>query len=175
MSVILGATSANIAFSNSAAENTFYTFTVPANMGATNGNRLKLSLLMTVLNNSGANRTYTARVKFGATTQIDDALIAVPTSAALRTMLVDIIVANDGATNAQVISATVSISGPLAVTSGLSGDWGAADLLGPSTIIATGAIDQTAAQTLVFTLQADAATATQTITQYSAMLELIKS
>lgn len=171
--LLLNQTFSDAAFSNSAAENTLYTFTVPANMGSDLGEMLDLQLMCTLLNNSGANRTYTLRIKFGATTVIADALIAVPTSTALRTMNIRVRVANDGATNAQYIDATVTVSAPLAVTTGLAGDFGTVPLISEATIANTATLDQTTALALAVTIQADAATATQTVTMRYALLQLI--
>ena len=158
--------------SNTAAETTMYTYSVPATMGAISGHVLELELLLTLLNNSGANRTYTLRVKFGGTTQIADALIAIPTSAALRSMVIRVVIQNDSTTSAQFIAATVSVSAPLAVTSGVAGDFGTAPTIPPTTIMANGTINQLNAATLEVSLQSDAATATQTITTRTALLEL---
>lgn len=173
MSTILDRLTSDVAFSNSAAENTYYTFTAPANMGANSGYLLDLQMMFTLLNNSGANRTYTLRTKFGGTTYVDDALIAVPTSAALRTMNVRVRVANDGSTTTQWLDTTVTVSAPLAVTTGLSGDFGTAPLISEASIANSGAITQTNSAVLAFSLQADAATATQTITLRYALLQLI--
>jgi hypothetical protein len=141
-----------------------YTYSVPANMGAKAGEVLVLEMTMTLLNNSGANRTYAFRVKFGGTTHISNNLIAVPTSTSTRTMLVRVVIFNDGSTNAQSVTATVSISGVLTLEE--------APLLAGASRTVNGTIDQTAAQTLAVTLQSDAATATQTITTKNALLTL---
>ena len=170
--VTLNRVSADTTISNTAAESTMYTYSVPANMGAIDGQRLVLSMLCTLLNNSGANRTYTMRLKFGATTVIADAMIAIPTSTALRSFEIIVEIANDGATNAQFCKMSVSVSAPLAVTTGLSGDYGTAPTEIGSVIMNTSALDQTVSQTLAVTIQADAATATQTITMRNALLEM---
>jgi hypothetical protein len=170
---VLDRVTTDVAFSNSAAENTYYSFTTPANMGANAGYLLDLQLMFTVLNNSGANRTYTIRTKFGGTTYIADALIAVPTSTALRTMNIRVRVANDGTTTTQYIDTTVTVSAPLAVTTGLAGDFGTVPLISEATVSNTGAITQTNSAVLALSVQADAATSSQTITLRYALLQLI--
>lgn len=166
---VLNRVTADTTLSNTAAETTMYTYTVPANMGAIAGQVLELQMVVTFTNNSAANRTYTLRVKFGGTTYIADALLPLPTSINDRAGLIVVRIQNDGATNAQVITATVSIS---AAAGAARGDFGAAPTVGPSTMAAFGTIDQTAAAVLEVSLQSDAATATQTIVTRVALLTL---
>lgn len=148
-----------------------YTFSVPANMGARSGEKLALSMIMSLLNDSGANRTYTFKAKFGGTTFINDALIAVPTSVFPRALMVEVFIANEGTVSTQVVGATVSIS-DVSANGAVYGDLSAAPLLPAATRHVAGTITQTSAQTLEVTLQSDAATATQTIVMRSALLTL---
>lgn len=163
--VVLNRVTSDVVQSNTAAETTHYTYSVPANMGARTGEVLDLEMIMTLVNNSGANRTYTARVKFGGTTHFTSALIAAPTSIAGRPMTIRVRIQNEGGSN-QYISATVFV-GPT------GNDLGTVPLMPANTLVTAGTIDQTAAQTLAVTLQSDAATATQTITTRVALLALI--
>jgi hypothetical protein len=169
MVVVLNRVTGDTTLSNTAAETTMYTYTVPANMVARSGEMLELLMPTTFTNNSGANRTYMVRIKFGGTTHITDAMIALPTSTADRAGWIQVQIQNDGATNAQVIMATVFVS---AAAAGARGDFGAAPTIVASTMIAFSTIDQTAAQVLAVSLQSNAATSTQTITTRSALLTL---
>lgn len=165
MSTVLDRVVTTTTLSNSASETTMYTYSVPANMGAKLGEVLDLEMVMTLVNFSGADRTYTVRVKFGGTTHIDEALIPVPASSTLgRPTIVRVRIQNTG-TSAQFISATITVGLP-------GNDWTAAPLLAPVTAVAAGTIDQTAAQTLAVTFQSDAATSTQTIVTRAALLTL---
>lgn len=172
-SIVQDAVTADTTVSNSATETTIYTYSVPANTLGTNGH-LRLTLLATLLNNSGANRTYTFRGKFGGTTLIDDAAIALPASAAARTLKITLDLYGDGATNAQVMAMTIEASAVLGVTSGLGGDYGTAGTMPPSTIIGNlSTFDQTGAGTLLVSVQSDANTATQTLVTRISNLENI--
>jgi len=168
MATVLDRVTSTTTLSNTAAETTMYTFSVPANMGAKLGQVLDLMMDMTFQNNSGADRTYTLRVKFGGTTHIADALIAMPATANIRAATIKVRIQNTGS-SVQNIIATASVSAAQAAT---RGDFSTAPLMAPSTMIAIGAIDQTAAQTLAVTVQSDAATATQTVVTFGALLTL---
>lgn len=170
--VVLNRVTSDTTLSNTASETTMYTYSVPANMGAKAGEWLDLRLVMSLLNNSGADRTYTFRVKFGGTTYVSDNLIAVPASAFPRSMMVSVLIANDGTASTQLVGATVTISEPS--TNGVvDGGMTTAPLLPPATwLYAGGTTDQSSAQTLEVTLQSDAATSTQTIIMRNALLTL---
>lgn len=162
--IVLNRVTSDTTLSNTASETTMYTYSVPANMGAKLGEVLLLDLPMTFQNSSGADRTYTVRIKFGGTTHLTEALIPLPSSAAPRPAVIQVRIQNTGA-SAQWITAMVSV--------GLAGnDWTAAPILPPSYGIATGAVDQTAAQTLAVSVQSDAATATQEIITRAGLLTL---
>ena len=163
--VVLDRVTSDTTLTDTAAETTMYTFSVPANMGAKAGEVLDLEMIMTLQNGSGADRTYTVRVKFGGTTHLAEALPPVPTGLAARPVLLRVRIQNDGTTSSQWITSTISV--------GLIGnDWTAAPLLPPATAMAGTSIDQTAAQTLAVSWQSDAATATQIVTTRVALLTL---
>lgn len=162
--VVLDRVTSNTTLSNTAAETTMYTYSVPANMGAKLGEVLLLDLPMTFQNTSAADRTYTVRIKFGGTTHLTEALIPLPSSAAPRPAVIQVRIQNTG-TSAQWITAMVTV--------GLAGnDWTAAPILPPAYGIATGAVDQTSAQTLAVSVQSDAATATQEVITRAGLLTL---
>lgn len=163
--VVLNRITSSTTLSNSAAETTMYTFSVPANMGAKLGSVLDLELIMAFQNNSGADRTYTIRVKFGGTTHFTEALPPVPAAALARPSTIRVRIQNTGA-SAQRITSTVSI--------GAAGnDFTVAALLPPATVASTATIDQTSAQTLEVSVQSDSAGATQTITTQAGLLQLL--
>jgi hypothetical protein len=65
-------TTTDVTFSNSAAEQTIYSFSVPGGTLGTLG-MLRLTIDNVFLNNTGAQRTFTLRVKYGATTLFQEA------------------------------------------------------------------------------------------------------
>mgnify|MGYP006353206611 CR=1 FL=1 len=163
--VVLDRVTAATTLSNTASETTMYTYSVPANMGAKTGEVLDLEMIMTLLNSSGADRTYTVRIKFGGTTHNTENLIPVPTSITARAFTIRVRIQNESGSN-QYITTTVYL-GPV------GNDLGTVALMPANTLIAAGTIDQTAAQTLAVSLQSDAATSTQTITTQVSLLQLI--
>lgn len=165
MAVVLNRVVADTTLSNSAAETTMYTYSVPANMGAKTGEVLDLEMIMTLLNNSGANRTYTIRIKFGGTTHFTEALAAAPASILARPVILRVRIQNEGGSN-QYISSTI-------VVAAAGNDWTAAPLVPLTPLVTAGTINQTSAQTLEVTWQSDNAAATQTITTRVALLQLI--
>lgn len=87
--------------SNTAVETTVYTFAVPAGLLGTN-RTLKLSLIGDQLQNSGASdKVYTIKVKYGATTIFNAALLNVVTGAGRTPLIVDVELTGANATNAQ--------------------------------------------------------------------------
>lgn len=133
-------------------------------------------LVCILRNSSGADRTYTFRLKFGGSTIIDDAAIAVPTAAGatdLRSVIINFEIAAQDSTTVQAVSMTLEISPIRGLTTGSSGDWGAVGLLPPSTITGTGAATTTNANTLDITVQADAGTATQSFILRYGYMEII--
>lgn len=169
--IVLDRVTSTTTLSNTASETTMYTYSVPANMGAKSGEVLSLNLTLSLLNDSGADRTYTLRVKFGGTTYITKALIAVPTSIFPRSMLLSVVIQNSGTTSTQSILSSASIS-DVSSNAAIYGNVGAAPLLPPVNQHVSGTVDQTAAQTLAVTLQSDAATSTQTIVTRAGLLTL---
>jgi len=161
---VLNRVTATTTLSNTAAETTMYTFSVPANMGSRLGEVLDLEMPMTFQNHSGADRTYIIRIKFGGTTQFTAALVAMPTSVFARPAIFRVRIQNTGA-SAQWIAATALV-GPV------GNDWTDAPLVPATPVVTGGTISQTAAQVLEVTVQSDAATATQTIITRAALLTL---
>lgn len=149
--VILKADNTEATFSNSAAENQYYSVAITGGqLGANDG--LEFVFWGSLLNNSGASQSYTFRLKYGGTTILSAASPALQASATTIGYTFRGIVKNAGATNSQKASGAITIA-TIA-----------------NTAYGTSAVDSTANQNLVFTIQSGAATATQTLTQLFALL-----
>lgn len=77
-------------------------------------------------------------------------------------------VANDGSATSQLIDTSVTISGDAT-----NGSLSLTPLISDAIVIAGATINQALAQSLEVTIQADAATATQTVSMQNAILTLI--
>lgn len=156
---------------NSSAEGTLYTFTIPG--GTLGPNRVvELQLGGTYLNNSGATKTLTLRYKYGATTLYQDVTATIAASASLRAFWCELLLGNTGVTNSQKLSARFHIAAAGAVTTGV-GDIGAVSsvLFGP--MYGTSAVDSTLNQALTVTVQHSVANANTTISAQVAVLKLL--
>jgi len=161
--------------SNTATESTLFSFSLPANKLLTY-KTVRGRYVLTLRQSSGADRTYTFRFKWGGTTSVDDAAIAVPTSAGitdLRTIMIDYEIGAQDSTSAQFLWMGLSISAIDANTSGLSGDFGTAPLLPQSIITANATATSTNANTIEVTAQSDASTSTQTMVMRMGYSELL--
>lgn len=154
---------------NLATEQTVYTYTVPAAaMGATRA--LRLSLQGDYLNNSGAGRTFTLRVKFGATTLYADASAILATSASRRPWFLDILLGNQTAT-AQRLTFDWRIGSDSGATTGI-GDYAATSAFGA--VGGGESAENTAnALALAVTIQHSLAAATISHRRRYAVLELL--
>jgi hypothetical protein len=148
---------ATATISNSAVETTIYSYSVPGNTLSTN-KILKIIVSGTYLNNSGANRTVTVRLKYGATTIISAVTGNIGTSATTGEFYYVFYLNAAGATNSQeaTFEGRHTSGGGTALTFGDTG---------------TAAIDSTSAQTLLVSAQLSAATATQTYTKKFAITQ----
>ena len=155
---------------NSVAETSLFSFSVPANALGTN-RMLRLTLFGDYLNNSGATRTVTFKAKYGATTLFNDATLALAASASRRPFRFELQLANQGATNAQVLSGLISLGLAGGTTSGL-GDLSALPAL-MNHIFGASVEDSTAAKTLDVTATHSAANASISIRRQYACLELV--
>lgn len=163
---------------NTANETTFYSKSVAANDLQTN-RTLLLQLEGDYFNNSGAPRTFTIRVKLGATTAID---IQIPmggnitVSPTRRPWRWQLTLQNRGATNAQWLYLHGIVS-----TAGASPTAGVGDATPGSAapdaifldVYNTAAVDTTAAQTLVLTVQHSVADANLSFRIRSALAVLL--
>lgn len=156
-------------FSNTSAEQTLFSYTVPAGLLRTD-RALRFTCLWNYLNNTGANRTFTLRVKLGATTLYADATVAIATSATIRPVFLDIVLGNADATNDQALGGRIDIANVAATTSGL-GDLATAST--PRLFGGSAAEDSTADLVFAVTLQASNASNSHTATRRLATLELL--
>lgn len=164
-----------VIFTSSVVESSIYTYSLPANTLGTN-KTVRGKLNCTLRNSSGVNQTYTLRLKFGGATNLQDVTIAVPAAAAatdLRSVIIEFEITAANSTTGQLQVMRVEISSIFAGAGGISGDWGTAPLLAPTTMIGTSNITTTNAAVIDVTIQAAAATATQQLVRRSGILELV--
>lgn len=160
--IIIKADPTELTDSNSAVETTLWSGTIPGKMIQANDS-IEFEFWGSYVNNSGASRTLTARVKYGGTT-----ILTIASSATIGFggttwgFLVKGIMKNAGATNSQKADGIAYYQ----QTSGSA--------MG-STSSGTAAVDSTADQTLTFTIQSDAATATQTYTEHQAYVRHMRN
>lgn len=156
--VILKVDNTEATFTNSAAENTLWTYSLPGGILGAN-DAIRFSDEISILNNSGGNQTYTLRWKYGGTTLLSVPILCVANASTFGTIL-HVLMKNAGATNSQ--KATGSAVAPNAQAGSTS-----------AASYGTSAIDSTTAQSIVLTVQSSAATATQTVVQLLAVLEYL--
>lgn len=132
--------------SNTTSETTLYTFSIPGGTLGTN----RMLLLRTFMTSTHFNAAGTLRFKYGATTLVT---LSFPSTAGVRTYMIDLMLRANGATNAQVALGCIFGS----MTAGASG---------------TANEDSTANRNLVMTWQYSAAVA-ETTTLHGAVLELL--
>lgn len=88
---------------NVATEQTPITISIPGGTLGTD-RRIRIRIVGTLLNNSGANTTCRVRLFYGATQIFNDPGVTLATSASARGFIMDVELAGRGATNAQVCS-----------------------------------------------------------------------
>lgn len=159
---------------NTAAETSFYSFSVPANVLDTQ-KMLRLTLYGDYLNNSGAGRTLTIRVKFGGNTYYNDVSGTLAASASRHPFRWEVLLGNRNATNVQSIGGYFSMGIAGGATTGL-GDLAtfATNTTGFETpFYNDGAVDTTAARTLEVTVQHSTNNASLSIRRQMAILEVL--
>lgn len=153
---------------NTTTETSIYSYSVPAATLDTN-RLLRLTIFGDILANSGTPNL-TVRVKFGGTTIYADATANFSASATRRPFFFQILLAGDGATNAQVLGGWLFVGAIGTATTG-TGDLGVDENQGVAPIANTAALDQTSAQTLDVTVQWSAANASVECRAKHAVLE----
>jgi len=156
--VIIKADTTETAFSNSAAENTYYTYSLPGGILGIN-DAIRMTAWVSILNNSAAPQTYTFRYKYGGST-LHAFGLTLTNNASAQGTLAQCIMKNAGATNSQ--------KGIGVFNADFINNW----VVGG---IGTSAIDSTVNQNIVLTIQSSAATATQTVTLIYTELTYLKS
>lgn len=159
--VIIKADPTELTDSNSAAEVTLYTATIPGRTIGANDS-IEFEFWISFLQNSGGARTITARVKYGATTILTIS-IATTAGGTAYGFSVRGFIKNAGATNSQK-AIGIAFGGSASGTSSNGGS-----------VTGTAAEDSTADKTLALTFQSDANTATQTYTQQQAYVRVHKN
>lgn len=155
---------------NTVTETAIFSQSLEANLLSSNGS-VRLSLLCDYLNNSGANRNLTVRVKLGATTMFGDARTAITVSANRRVILIDLILGNLNATNSQMVQGTFQLTaataGSVAGTGILDGATSGIGFMG------TAAEDTTSAKTLAVTMEHSAANANLSVrARYATLMHM---
>jgi hypothetical protein len=160
-------------FSNSTAEQTLFTHTIPGGLLRTD-RALRLTTLVRYLNNTGASRTFTLRIKFGTTTLYDDVSTAWSSSTQDRPIMLRLTLANTGASNAQEMAFHLDSPAIGTITSTTAGLGDLATT--PYALYFGGGSsteDTTTDRTLTVTLQASNASTSHTATRRHATLELL--
>ena len=157
---------------NTAAETAIFTGSVPA--GALGTDRMvRLTLFGDYLNNSGAPKTATLRVKYGATTLWGDIGASLAGNDPLRrAWQLELFLGNQGATNNQQLGGRVAM---MPTTAASVAGLGAATVTPTYDVVFHGsaAEDSTAAKTLAVTVQHSAAASTVSWRRQYAALELV--
>lgn len=162
--------------SNSAAETTIFSVTVPANtLNTTNLRALHVCLFFELLNNTAATHAFTLRVKLGATTLYADTSALLAASAIARPVVLELWLYTQSAgvqLGQQFVSGFLRIGNIVAATTGI-GDL-ATDATQNTNFSSIGGIEN-AATDLVFavTVQLDAASAVFSLTGRGGFAELI--
>lgn len=143
---LLKADNTETTVTNTAVDTTFYNFTIPAGTLKANDG-LRITAYLSMLQNSGAAQAWTFRLKLGGTTIASFQLNSITAGGTTTGGMLEAMIKNTGVTNSQ--KGTLVESGSVG-TPAASG-------------FGTSAIDMTAAQSLVLSVQFAAATATQTL------------
>lgn len=133
---------------------------------------LRAVLIGDYLNNSGANRTFTLKVKLGATTLFQDDSVSLTAGATRRPWRIEFELANLGAPNSQFLFGKVDLGINTAPTTGI-GDLYTNDMNGPWGTSGTAAVDTSSAQALAVTVTHSAADANLSMRLKYAVVEVI--
>jgi hypothetical protein len=95
-----------------------YEFIIPGGTLSTD-NALRVNILGDYLNNSGAGRTFTLRVKYGSTTMYVDATASIAVSTLRRPFTWEFVLAADNSASSQLMNATTMLGNVAAATTGV--------------------------------------------------------
>lgn len=159
-----------LAITNVATEQTIYSYSLPGNsLGV-----LRLTMAGTYLNDSGAGRTLTIRIKYGSTTLYDDVSTTIGNTAGSRNWVWTIWLGNTTATNANFVASNFQW-GAGTTTTGL-GDFALPPgaLVGyGSALTGTATEDSTGTLTFSATVQHSTNNSSLTITRQFGVLEAL--
>lgn len=160
---ILVASGAAVSVSNTAVETPIQRVTIPGGVLGANG-AIKVRVSGQYLNNSGATKTFTLRIYYGGTLMYAGTTGSLSSSALQHAFDLEFALQGGGATNAQSIGGTVSLSAPGGSTGlGLMNSIPTASTgVAPPALYGTASVDSTADQTLQITIQHSAASASTT-------------
>jgi len=144
----------DVAVTNTNAETSVYSFTVPGNLLETN-RAIRVVLYGTYLNNSGATKTIRLRLKYGATTVCDKTSVTNANSATTADVSAEFVLTNNNATNSQEGMERLLIDR-------------AGSLISPVIDTGTAAEDSTADKTFDVTVTHSAASVSTTFTKLAA-------
>lgn len=156
---------------NTGAETTVYTKTITGTMLAA-GSTFRLSLWGSYLNNDGATRALTVRVKFqGVTVATFDGFSAITNNATKRGVFLTVLVAVDaangeGLSHSRLHLSDVGVTGQDSSLTGAANDWGALQANYEDFAVNTGSTAD-----FVVTVQHGTASANITFTMQQAILE----
>jgi hypothetical protein len=156
---------------SSAAETAVYTKSIAGGTLGTDG-ALRLTLIGDFFNNSGGNQDLVVKVKYGATTVLNFIFTAIVGAATRKSILLTANLHAKAATNAQVAAGYLMIDAATATQT--SATVAAFRHIGALAGHNACAIDSTAAQDLVVTIQHSASDANLSFKTLSARLELIR-
>ncbi len=154
-------------------ETTIYSYTVPANTMGTN-KALRLTMIGDRLNDSGATKTITLRVKFGGTTLYQDVTATFADANLNRyPWNATVVLANQDATNAQTLGGQINFGINTTVPATGFGDLGVDEIIAATPFVGVaGTIDTTQDRLLEVTVQHSASHASNNIRLHYALLEL---
>lgn len=136
--------------SSSTTETTIFSATITGNtLGSTGA--MKCRIAAEILNNNNSADYVTINIKYGATTLYSDSTKAITKSTNLIPVWIEFMLANQNATNAQVLNGLMVVGGQDAAATGV-GSLNSDETVGTSPLCGTSAIDSTANQTLLVTV-----------------------
>lgn len=159
----------NVTIGNTAAETNIFSATIPGGALGTTG-RVAWSIYGNSLNNSGAVRTFTLKVKLGSTTLYAGTSATYTAAADRRPLVFHGGIQNIGATNSQVFNGEFVLGSGTAPTTGIGAI--AATMPLAAVIAGTAAEDTTTAKTLTLTLTHSIANASLEMLFNSIVVEL---
>lgn len=175
-SMIYAGGSTTAVISNSAAETSVSSFTIPGGtLGDGTSKAVRVAYHGLLLNNSGSARDFGLRIKYGSETLFDDFTSGstVTSSATGRLVEIDLWLCGDGTTGTQRMWGVIRVGGALSATSGY-GDLAANGLIISRTFAGTSSQDSTADKTFNMTVELTAASSSFTWTSYRTVASVVQ-